>query len=221
MGRDSQTFGVHQALLIKQPKFFRTALNGNWLESKTGIVELPEQSSGAFELYSGWLYWRKIPLENQRGEARENAQVEQLIHAYYLADMIEDVEFADAVIDKIIACIANRCHPPVIHTNDVYLSLPPGSPLRQLFVDIWIHESWNPWKYACEDLLPEIHKDIASGFVVGRQGDGKISLAPSNAPYVVGGDCHYHQHVRLDKPCYRTRWTWACETACMKSCHQS
>jgi len=206
-GEDASTFGVHETLLCQQSKFFQSALSGDWLESKTRTINLPEHSAGALELYSGWLYNRKICSRKAANVGGQLAEFEQLIQSYVLADMIEDADFADAIIDTIVACKQVYRRSPIEHINLVYTLLPKGSPLRRLLIDMWVCEGWRRWCDECKNLITEVLKDIVIGFLTAKGLDGKATFQPHHAPYEIADRCAaYHQHIKANQPCYLEKY---------------
>jgi hypothetical protein len=53
---NQQDFVVHEWFLISSSKFFRRALGGNWAESDTRVVNLPEDLPAIFQLYLEQVY---------------------------------------------------------------------------------------------------------------------------------------------------------------------
>jgi len=200
---DCRSFDVHESLLCSQSRFFTAALKGEWLESKTRIIELPEQAPEAFELYFGWLYSKTIHSEKTEDLAEIEADYHQLVHAYYLAEMIQDIDFADALIDAIIGFGQQFQSFPAGHTNSAYIRLPKESPLRRLLVEKWVCEGGNEWHGMSKHLTEDALRDIVEEFLKFNESGG----CNYPAPYSVGNACAYHQHVKANQPCYLTKST--------------
>jgi len=199
---DTRTFGVHETLLRRQSKFFQSALSGDWLESKTRTIELPEQTPAAFDLYFGWLYNRKIHSKKQDNYEGHEAELLQVAEAYCLAEMIGDGDFADAVMDTLLVCAAEYNTCPFKHANNLYEKLSQGSPLRRLVLEMWVYERRSKWRDTAMNLSEEVLRDIVLAIVEMK---GPTTVEAATAPYKNGDRCAYHQHKKAVQLCYLTK----------------
>lgn len=196
-------FAVHETLLRKDSAFFRDALDGDRLEPTAKIITLPEQSPAAFEVYTGWLYYRKIYSDGESITAE--VQFSVLLDAYYLAGFLGDIDFADAIMDAVIDTTITLSRYPCEVISPAYEKLPRGSPLRQLLLDMWVYDGNSEWWDIYHDVLtPEILNDIVSSLIA-IKGTGAVD--GTIAPYEFGHKCNYHLHEQTEQPCYLTKLT--------------
>lgn len=211
------------SLICMQSAFFKAALKENtWKESATQTVELPDDNVEAFELYVHWLYARTIPSSDlgPRGVPASDDQSSDgddltcysmtllqeyllLINAYILGDKIGDVDFTDAVIDVLVDCANVTQHIPGAHVEYVYEHTPEESRLRQWILDEWTHRSFWSWskmidKYTNIDVIRDIAKTLLFFRDSERDGHPEVAGVKTNP-------CFYHQHFRVDQPCYKVK----------------
>lgn len=56
-----QIQNLHKALLFDRSNFFRAAFRSTFLESNTHVLNLPEDSKEAFDLFGHWIYCAILP----------------------------------------------------------------------------------------------------------------------------------------------------------------
>jgi len=61
VGAEKKVFTVHKKLLCDRSAFFSKGFNGQFKEAAEGRMELPNDTSAAFECFLTWLYWDKTP----------------------------------------------------------------------------------------------------------------------------------------------------------------
>jgi hypothetical protein len=57
VGAEKKVFTVHKKLLCDRSAFFSKGFNGQFKEAAEGRMELPNDTSAAFECFLTWLYW--------------------------------------------------------------------------------------------------------------------------------------------------------------------
>jgi len=119
--------------------------------------------------------------------------------------MIEDVAFADAVFDTLVACyFSYPGYYPIGHTNMIDEKLPRGSPLRRFILDVRIYDGDDDEQFSdtLVGLSENVTKDILAGMLKIKGDQESGMLEPNDAPYLNGDKCTYHQHKTADEPCY-------------------
>ncbi|KAK5691952.1 hypothetical protein LTR97_011123 [Elasticomyces elasticus] len=120
VGINETSFTVHQDLLCRSSCFFKTALAGDWLESREGIFRLAETNADAFRTYVDTLYTPSVHLRDLVDEAPPRFSVEdtlkaklkaafaqrventlQLCHMWALGDYLQDHRFQNKIIDTL------------------------------------------------------------------------------------------------------------------------
>lgn len=133
-------------------------------------------------------------------------EFERLISCYVLGDRLDDGNFRDAVVDKIIENTSKNVSgavyfPSTELTTLVYALTPPKSPLRRLVVDqhvfhgdsIWIEEA------KCEVYDKDFLYDLAIALLEQRGAPPK-----KKAPDIASSLCHYHHHDG-SRTCYKSK----------------
>lgn len=122
--------------------------------------------------------------------------------AWGLGDRLLSVSFKDAVIDAMIAKLADEA--PAVPTNlhrEVYHYGSEGSLFRQLVVNVAV-EYWRCEWFSQKDLLKDAAEEFRDDLICalarkvgGIEGQG-------NPRKALG--CEYHEHRSAGEPCYRT-----------------
>ncbi|KAK5728042.1 hypothetical protein LTR17_012239 [Elasticomyces elasticus] len=120
IGTNETSFTVHQDLLCRSSCFFKTALAGDWLESREGIFRLAETNADAFRTYVDTLYTPSVHLrdlvdeipprfsEGDSLKAKLKAAIThglentlQLCRLWALGDYLQDHEFQNKALDTL------------------------------------------------------------------------------------------------------------------------
>ena len=138
----SKTWHLPKELLTKSSPFFAAALNGNFQEAQSKVVNLPEDNIGAFESFVQWLYVGEITLDNciHTGDDHDNHNCldftfQTLVQAWLLGDKLECPIFKDRAMLHLIKTASLL----EIAPNDVRAAFEKsvsGSKLRKLFLDL-------------------------------------------------------------------------------------
>ena len=92
------TWHLHRALLTNRSLFFRAALSGNFLESSTNTVNLPDEDSEIFEIFVQWLY---STLQENKFDIKSidcNVTIDTLVKTYCLATKFDSLPLVDSVL---------------------------------------------------------------------------------------------------------------------------
>lgn len=111
---------------------------------------------------------------------------------YVMADMIQDVEFANAVMDTLLKeCDKTEIWPTSLATS-AWNELPETSPMRKLIKDIWVARSCSAWfsqGHADMSTAPaQFWMEVAELHILVKEKKEK-ALKPSWA-----NRCRYHYH---------------------------
>ena len=134
VGEKKKPFQVHKSVLCNSAQYFQAALNGNFAESRTQILELVEDNAEIFEHFLVWLYTGQIIPGFQAGDDGVSAQ-EVLVQLYIFGEARGIPKFQDSVMDQLIdqmeksPSISNHLLPAI------YDGTPIGSPLRRVYTD--------------------------------------------------------------------------------------
>ncbi|KAH7401329.1 hypothetical protein BKA66DRAFT_564982 [Pyrenochaeta sp. MPI-SDFR-AT-0127] len=105
----AKNFVTHASFLTSRSEFFRRAMNGKWAESKSRIIDFPDDDPGTFSLYLNYVYTGKLStmvLVQEELEAlglkpfKKYVQDEYqcLSCIYVLAEKLQDIRAKDAVL---------------------------------------------------------------------------------------------------------------------------
>ena len=193
-------FRVHENLIRGRAPFFEKALSRDWKESEEKIVKLPLQEPKTFELYKNWLYSFRIYSQT------DIAEYLLLVNAYIMGDMLQDPDFKDAIIDAIVDKAAPVSIYPLALTKNVYENTLPASPLRRLFVDFHVAGSGNPDGWWYNDPQNSTYYTVEALFhIAGGLDKHRVHGFNSQKAPFLHKPCHYHEHVKAEKTCYKER----------------
>ena len=131
MASNKKTWYLPEKALSHCSAFFNAPLNGNFSEATSKSVNLPEEASGAFELWATWLCLGS-------GDRRylDAHYEEDCMRAWKLGDKLGCPAFKDIIMSELLNCL--YVNPPNIDLIPLaYEGSLPGSKLRQLIVE-WI-----------------------------------------------------------------------------------
>lgn len=188
--------------------FFEAALCREWLESQEGVVRLPAGDADAFQIYSQWLYTRRLhthPGSRRHIFVKIKEEWARLVRAYLLGEFLQDTVFRDSVIDAMQEwaqnCLSMSAY-AYQQATEIYDKTSSASPLRHLVADLTAWRQTNAFLVDEQRLLlpPEFVWDLAKSLwarlVV--SGSGLVVEEPVEKHR---GTCYYHCHGL--QPCYR------------------
>lgn len=135
VGPGRQEFFAHKPLLCHYSKYFQGALNNNFIESQTHVVELRDVDPEAFQYVLAWMYDRKTSTVDIGGKDNAVASCSLLCQTYYCADFLRVEELLGTLLVKIDAML-DVCRQMKVVCLDseliinVYENTPDTSPLR-------------------------------------------------------------------------------------------
>ncbi|KAK5164052.1 uncharacterized protein LTR77_010143 [Saxophila tyrrhenica] len=108
VGANEARFMLHKNVVCATSDFFRAACDGNWKEATDKVIRVPEAEPSVFQFYLAWLYTDRIDLDQNFAIKGQYDAVElsqtylSLLNAYIFGDIIQDVAFRNALIDKML-----------------------------------------------------------------------------------------------------------------------
>ncbi|KAM0515288.1 hypothetical protein ACHAPE_006245 [Trichoderma viride] len=175
-----------------------------WETSASGSVTLKEEDPEVFEVYQHWLYFENLPVQNDSPGLEGNTEYVQLAKAYVLGEMLQDVNFKDAVLDAILAksrskaSDGQRWFPVGPAIRYIYEGTPESSAARRLLVDLYAYHGYAEWltQWANKDDLPkQFLLDLAIATLAKRP-------RPPASLALKAGACDYHEHLPDSNSCY-------------------
>ena len=201
VGKEStHDFMIQRALVTSRSEFMRAAVEKDWKEAKEGLVRFPEDSIEAFGIYHHFLYTGRVLSKDPNSHAGSPQEYERLVQAYILGDKLMDGDYKDIIIDCIVHKLNETCTFDPNLTTLVYESTASHSPLRRLWLDVYVWLSNAQWLN--EDATGVL---IDADFLVDL---GKAHTnfwgghRPKHAPFM-GNRCAYHEHA--SGICYLTK----------------
>lgn len=198
------TFSVHEHLICRTSDYFKRAMKAYWETSTSGSVTLKEEDPEVFEVYLHWLYCETLPVQNDSPGQEGNTEYVQLAKAYALGEMLQDVNFKDAVLDAILiksqseASDGRNWYPVGPAIRCIYEGTPESSAARRLLVDMYTYHGHGDWltEWASKDDLPkQFLLDLAIAALQKRP-------RPPESLAHKAGTCEYHEHLPDPNSCY-------------------
>ncbi|KAF2869209.1 hypothetical protein BDV95DRAFT_114956 [Massariosphaeria phaeospora] len=124
-------FYVHSGLICARSLYFRTTMNGRWLEADEQAVSLPEDDPAVVATYLGLLYTNRLHLPQTI-----HSQYNWLIRLYVFAERMMDTESKNIVVQAMMARAKEGYCPPSNAISTLYDGTPETSLARNLFVVI-------------------------------------------------------------------------------------
>ncbi|KAH7066925.1 hypothetical protein BKA63DRAFT_495815 [Paraphoma chrysanthemicola] len=220
VGEHEERFFVHSHLLETSSEYFLKALS---IKKEAGIqmatVKLPDTDADAFSMFAKWLYTARFYLPDNAEDCRspspslapdgsQSSQLdlhwEELCTCYSLADSLQSSDFADATIDAFLERMIRRRQAPSDLAEWIYPRTAKESVHRKLGRDIALH-SWSRnkfdriWKEDFpREFLEDVFADVTSKLSRGLKQQNVAEFLQNKT------GCEYHEHKRLDLPCYKT-----------------
>ncbi|MCJ1246072.1 hypothetical protein MMC30_003276 [Trapelia coarctata] len=134
VGPEKVKFGVHEGLLVRKSSFFRAALMGQFKEAVEGTVVLESDDPRVFEVFTSWLYTRKLCYTYQ--DILTHCNSHRLTELYVFGDRYDIPMLRNDAIDALVENWKVRSDMPFSSFRRVYDATPPNNPLRRLLVDM-------------------------------------------------------------------------------------
>ncbi|KAL9596387.1 MAG: hypothetical protein Q9219_005822 [cf. Caloplaca sp. 3 TL-2023] len=168
-GNDVGQWILPKDLLIHVSPFFAAALKGPFIESKTNVIQLKEESPDAFRFFLHWLYVLALSKDGKYPmRPPKDIEITVATQAWALGDKLGCPRFQDFALVQALYNISNLKNKSdaVKITREVYDSTSKGAKLRQLLASMILHWSAadltekNTWAQLMEEL-DDLATDIA------------------------------------------------------------
>lgn len=114
------------------------------LNSGVGVITLRDQRRELVETYVEWLYFSVInPIEPESKDVLD--RFKQLYDLFVMADMFQDQDFANAVMDVLLKETDTVERWPTAFAAGAWVDLPRDSMVRKYVKDLWISRSCSEW----------------------------------------------------------------------------
>ncbi|PSN66198.1 hypothetical protein BS50DRAFT_635349 [Corynespora cassiicola Philippines] len=201
-------FTVHKGLLTRSHNIFRSMLRQH---PDVDNVKLQLPHSRAFQLYVVWLYTDVVHVESLKtsfpSEWETNDRIwDMLFTAYVLGQEMLDVDFQDAIMDKILEYLTSGvkiCRALLLQLiNEAYKKCKGHDPLRLILTELAV---WGLGDAEFGLLIGEKTLHPASFEDLSKKISERISCKDSkDPPYLKHiGSCHYHRH--WPEFCYKNK----------------
>lgn len=94
-----ETYTIHKTLLHEKSKYFRTAFNGNFAESVSSELSLPDDNPIGFRGFVDWLYTGNVP---EKLDSYATAAL------WILADKFMCIALKNKIIDRVVSLNKKR-----------------------------------------------------------------------------------------------------------------
>ncbi|KAI9705234.1 MAG: hypothetical protein M1820_005232 [Bogoriella megaspora] len=188
-----EVFHLYEKFASRYSGFFRKALNGDWKESRTRVIKLPEDDLDIFSLFASWI----MEAENKKYRTpviraiKHRNKTEVHLALYFLADKLDVPILKDRVInhlwDENISMNYWWDNLDVLHM--VYSNTVAGSKLRRLAV----HQAFKAASaldiYECMEEAVEWASEAPAFY-------GEFAQPSCGHVEDCSYICDYHQHAK-------------------------
>jgi len=169
VGTEQAKFTVHEDLLTHHSPFFRKALQGSFKEAEDKTVTLTEECPKIFEFFMHWLYYNRLPADNDTADlldmwegegegedddSEEDTKTKNLIHLYIFCDKYDVRGLRIAAINELCLYMEDRDLWPNLPNHSLitlaFEKLAEDSPLCRYLVDVHCHYAGSDNKIANE-----------------------------------------------------------------------
>ena len=206
---DAETFYESPDILAQHSKFFAAALRNGWREKEERAVRLPECEPEVFKIFLNFIHSGKF-YSSKEGDYQENqtdprsgfdSEFTRLAYCWVRGESLMSTVFRDAATDALVQkALHDRRWPNDLQYRFYPRSATPNA-MSRLLVDMAV---WKWRKEAAQnsrDRHAECHEFL--GDLALRLFDLSAEDRKGPAPFTKN-DCTYHEHVKEDKPCYKT-----------------
>lgn len=131
-----EAFTIHEDVLRSTSKFFQSACSKALAEKIERGSRLPEVQPNLFQMYTVWVYSGKVVI-NEKKYSFPVSQLELLLHAWLLGDVLGDAQFRNQVMRTCVEKLPTfDIVPNVDIFTHVWKKTTPRSPLRKMLVDV-------------------------------------------------------------------------------------
>ncbi|KAK3696600.1 hypothetical protein LTR37_017853 [Vermiconidia calcicola] len=130
----AKSFHMHKGILCFYSGYFKSALDGNFSEARTGVMHLPTEDSEVFEMFQYWAYQRRLCDPSQRDvEAISWLRLAQL---WVFGDARQIPLLQNEVMDLHRKKVVELWQIPTGSVDHAYSHTCVNSPLRRFILDV-------------------------------------------------------------------------------------
>jgi hypothetical protein len=177
VGAEKAIYHVHEKLLLDVSPVFKAGFSGEFAESGTRSMNLPDDDVDAVERMLQWLYTRQLRLSDAILEATSNDCCWELARLNTLADKYDIVALKNIIADKLFELYSlvesfSDAEPPKLSVVAcIYNNTARTSAFRKIMV-AWY--TWGTCMSFCRELtaghdlaqIPEFAADLAVSFAL-------------------------------------------------------
>ncbi|KAF2493992.1 hypothetical protein BU16DRAFT_562946 [Lophium mytilinum] len=136
-GEQKKEFNVYRGLLTYYSSYFAAALDGNFKEGVTQVVELKEDDPKVFEAFRSWMYTRRLLDQVPSFDVLKSAAHDRfLCNVFIFGDMRGIPGLKNEAIDQLHRSTAETWMVPSNDIKYIYTHTPVPSSLRDFVVSV-------------------------------------------------------------------------------------
>ena len=191
----TDTFHVHQQLLLKSSPVFEAAFSGACQESIEHRMALPEDDPETVERLMQWLYFKSLGLTKAINSESSDERYWQLARLNTLADKFDVRLLKNSIIDELFALNMTpdvwSPQPPVVAY--IYENTTEISSLRKLIVEWYVWQIDHDWYTfsgtpAILEDIPKFAADLAIAM------SRRVRKSKSKSPFCSNPSNYYEDH---------------------------
>ncbi|KAK3632612.1 hypothetical protein LTR56_016220 [Elasticomyces elasticus] len=201
VGPSKRDFVVHVGVLTKRSAFFKAAVSKRWKTSGDGTkaIVLPDDDASVFHDYLQCMYTGTV----------RTGYLRRVIDIYILADKLQDPASMNITINAIIRSSDEKNFiPGRVNISHAWKRTAPGSKLRKLLVDYYVHEvtekvmsKENEEGLDFEDFYYEVITGLVKVKAEVRAAEDSGTSDGLEEVISERPRCYYHQHDDWCPPC--------------------
>lgn len=175
VGPEKRKLLAHAHYLTKSSEFFKAALNKEWKEGQTRVVELPEENIVTTTHYLEFVYEGRFCSSALKDYKEDQVTTEdsyfELCQLYTFGERVCDASLRNSTIHEMIRLISLRDDdggywaPDWNSAAEAYQGTTAGSPIRRFVVDVLIAYGRSDWlddlcTEECAELLVDALKEF-------------------------------------------------------------
>jgi hypothetical protein len=209
VGEEKEKVYVHAHLLKATSKYFVKMLDAQQEGDQMQKVKLQDSDASAFNIYAKWLYTGRFhlttcPDTNSDGTSQGMCW-DEILNCYVLAHNLESSDFSAASIDAFLLRMEIKNESPADLGKWIYPRTTAESEHRRLCQDIVLH-TWKR-KHIHVVLGDDYPRQFGADVFARMSAKFKRGMKRKEVQEFLEGknECEYHEHKRLDLPCYKLR----------------
>jgi len=208
-------FMVYKSVLCRKSAFFKAALESDFKEHETSIIELPEDKPETFDDYFAWLYdthsythsspckCLKVGSADAHATAAQARTVfDRMQRAWIFGDKVMDHDFCDMIIDAMLRHTTHIGRFPVGAAFEFYKICGPDIPAKKFLVDMFMYSGTVAWVDSVY-MNEEGYKSVLRALMEKKA----VVLSSGDAPWLAD-PCVYHWHKKEGGVCYKAKVDW-------------